>query len=80
MSESKYQPPVNAPENVPNRPESVMCVFFPTTQHVACTMDQLMLHQIGEGQIALGYMADGKFLPITLFPGTLVTQKVIEVP
>jgi hypothetical protein len=71
MSESKYSPAVNRPEAVPGRTESIMCLFFPTTQHIACRLDALLLRQADDSQIALGYMDGEKFLPVAFFPGTI---------
>lgn len=86
MSESKYNPPVNIPVNVPERPESMMCVFFPTTQHLAVTMDQLILMPGKDNTVALGYWApapppkegnppaDPIFLPIVTFNDCILTM------
>lgn len=84
MSESKYDPPVNIPEVVPDRPESILIMLVPTTQHVAFTMDKLMLKQLEPGVVAVGFVPEpGKFAPIAMFKGEfkpLIAEKTIVVP
>jgi hypothetical protein len=87
MSDSKYSPPVNIPENVPGRPESpdqlIIQFLHSSGQWVGATGGQLMLKQVEENVIGLGIVVEGgtQFRSFIHFPGKLVLQeKTIIVP
>jgi hypothetical protein len=75
MSKSKYQPPVNMPEKVPDNPsnpESLIVQFLHSSgQWIGCDGKQLMLYQAEPGTIGLGVKIGDQFRAFVHFPGTL---------
>lgn len=82
MSESKYQPPVNIPENIPGHatnPSSLIVQFLHASgQWVGASADQLGLLSVKEEEkdmIALGYSVGKEFRELVRFPGKLVLEE-----
>jgi len=88
MSESKYQPPVNMPENIPGNPtnpQSMIVQFLHSSgQWIGADASQLMLMPVKDGEndmVAFGYGSEGKFRELVRFPGRLtLEEKTIVIP
>ena len=80
MSESKYSPEVNIPQNNPDSPASLQVLFLKLGQYMLVSGSDLMLYQAEPGQIGLGIQVEDKRCAFVLFPGTLTTAPPKEAP
>lgn len=76
MSDSKYSPLVNMPENSPDRPELMTVIFLLQGQYVMLSADKLVLCQYKPGEIRLATeLGAGQIQTFLSFPGILVNEE-----